>query len=295
MYCARKRGLEEAGPMPPRAGVAKARSSRYCNLHMSESIKPNLTQRDIEDGLRALGLSKGMAVEVHSSLSSFGHVVGGALAVIRGLMNVVGESGALIIPTFPMSPPLPLTKQEKMRGITLKIRIFSPDSDEKSAMGIIPDTFRKLPGVITGKGLHRVSSWGRNAEEHSKGFTHLIETDGWALLLGVDIHRLTSMHYREDALPDEIRSIFSPSEDILRDYPQDRWYVETGEPPVDAWGKIQTEADGRGLIRHYRIGNSECMLFRVRQVIDIYDHALKTDPFGLYELRDDTHEKQQDS
>jgi len=33
-----------------------------------------VTQRDIEDGLQKLGLGRGDAVEVHSSLSSFGIV-----------------------------------------------------------------------------------------------------------------------------------------------------------------------------------------------------------------------------
>ena len=43
-----------------------------------------ITQKEIEAGLRELGLRRGDAVEVHSSLSSFGWVEGGATAVHFG-------------------------------------------------------------------------------------------------------------------------------------------------------------------------------------------------------------------
>ena len=41
-------------------------------------VSTPLTQKDIEVGLRQLGLGRGDAVEVHSSLSSFGWVGGDA-------------------------------------------------------------------------------------------------------------------------------------------------------------------------------------------------------------------------
>ena len=46
-----------------------------------------LTQREIEDGLTALGLQPGAIVVVHSSLSSLGPVCGGANAVIDALVE----------------------------------------------------------------------------------------------------------------------------------------------------------------------------------------------------------------
>jgi len=57
----------------------------------TEPVSTRLTQKDIKVGLRQLGLGRGDAVEVHSSLSSFGWVEGGAPTVVDALMNVVGE------------------------------------------------------------------------------------------------------------------------------------------------------------------------------------------------------------
>jgi len=50
-----------------------------------------LTQKDIIDDLKRLGLECGAAVEVHSSLSSMRVIEGGAPAVITPLINIVGE------------------------------------------------------------------------------------------------------------------------------------------------------------------------------------------------------------
>lgn len=249
-------------------------------------MSSSLDQSSLEEHFHALGLDRGMAVEVHSSLSSFGHVTGGAEAVIHALMNVVGEEGALIMSAFPVTKPLPLSDSEVARGIVAKIRLLEPDSDEPTGMGVIPDTFRRMPGVVTGPGFHRVAAWGKDVDIHAQGYQHLLDTGGYALLLGVDIHRLTSMHYAEGkvGLPQAVKDIFAPNPEILKDYPPDQWYVEAGAPPVDTWGKIQAEADRRGLIRHRRIGEAECLFFRACDVVGIYEDALRNDPLGLYGL-----------
>ncbi len=248
--------------------------------------QPDLDQAALEEHFRALGLARGMMVEVHSSLSSFGHVVGGAEAVIAALMNVVGEEGALVMSAFPVSPPLPLTDEDKARGLVAKVRFLSTDSNERTGMGIIPDTMKRRPDVLTGTGLHRVCAWGKDAEIHRQGYQHLLDHGGYALLLGVDIHRLTSMHYAEGkvGLPQAVRDLFAADEAILNDYPPDRWYVEAGVPPVDAWGKIQIEADRRGHISRRRIGAAECLFFKAADVVGIYEEALRLDPWGLYSI-----------
>lgn len=245
-----------------------------------------LDQADIETGLRALGITRGMAVEVHSSLSSFGWVNGGAESVISALINAVGPEGSLVMSAYPLTPPLVLTEADKSRGIVAKVRFLDPDSDERTGMGVIVDTFRRRPDVVTGPGFHRVCAWGRDVEQHSQGYQYLLDHGGYALLLGVDIHRLSSMHYAEGkvGLPQAVHGIFGPDAETLKIYPADQWYVETGVPLVDAWGKIQAEADRRGLIRHQKIGAAECLFFKASDVVGLYEQALRTDPLGLYGL-----------
>ena len=85
-----------------------------------------ISRQDIEDGLRQLGLTTGDAVEVHSSLSSFGYVDGGAATVVDALMGVIGESGTIVMSAYPLSCPLPLADEDRARGVDLKLRILPP-------------------------------------------------------------------------------------------------------------------------------------------------------------------------
>ncbi len=242
---------------------------------------------DLLSGFRALGVQPGLALEVHSSLSSFGQVQGGAATVIRALIAAVGVNGSILMPAFPLTKPLPLSADDRARGMVAKVRFLDPDSDEPTGMGAIADAFRRWPGVLTGPGFHRVCAWGRDADLHSQGFQHLLDTRGHALLLGVDIHRLSSMHYMETPAspPPQVRAIFAPPPDVLDIYPADGWYVECGVPPEDAWGKIQTQAEGMGLIHRGCIGQAQCMLFVAADVVELYRAALQTDPLGLYGLK----------
>lgn len=243
-----------------------------------------VAKSDLENGLRKLGVKTGMALEVHCSLSKFGHVDGGAATIIDALKQAVGKGGAIVMPSFMLSPNLPLTDADIELGLTLKIKILQGD-DERSAMGTVSDTFRKMPDVLTGQGLFRVSAWGKDADKHSLGFQHLLDTNGWALLLGVDIYRLSSMHYVEDSLPNEIRNMFKPSEEARKRYPEDQWFIEAWEPSIKPWYTIQNRAYEKGFIKDGVIGDAKCMLLQVREVVELYRQALQTDPFGLYGIR----------
>jgi len=247
-----------------------------------------LTQEDIEKGLRQLGLGQGNAVEVHGSLSSFGKVQGGAATVVDALMNVVGEDGTLVMSAYLVSSALPLTEEEKSRGITWKVRRLKQDSNGKTGMGAIADEFRRRSDVVCGTGLHRVCAWGHDAQLHSKGYEHLLDVDGWVLLIGVGIDRCSSMHLAEKVgIPEKITKLFKVPEDIRKDYPQDVWIIGYGSTPDDAWMKVSKEAERRGLIKKCHIGRSECKLFKAKAVVGIYEELLRTDPFGLFGVEKD--------
>ncbi len=241
-----------------------------------------LSQADIETGLRALGLGPGDAAEVHSSLRSFGPVDGGAETVISALMQVVGPEGAIVMSAYPVSPPIPLTTEERACGITWKVRILPEGSPEKTGMGAIADAFSRRPHVLLGSGLHRVAAWGRDAERHRQGYAHLIEIDGWTLLLGVGIDRCSSMHLADPFIPERISQIFRVPDGILVDYPPTLWSVGYGDTPDDAWAKVFEQAQRQGLVKQARIGNAECSLFRARAMLDIYETSLRVDALGLF-------------
>ena len=244
-----------------------------------------LTQEDIEAGLRQIGLTGGESIEVHSSLSSFGWVDGGATTVVDALMSVIGEDGAVVMSAYPVSKPLPLTAEEKARGILAKVLTYDLDYDGPTGMGAIADEFRHRVGTVLGKEFHRVCAWGHNADLHCRGYQYLLEVDGWVLLLGVGIGYVSSMHQAEKVgIPAEITRIFKVPEDIRKDYPEDI-YIAYGSTPDDAWKKVLMEAERRGLVRHHKIGKADCMLFKARPVVGIYEEALRIDPFELFGIK----------
>lgn len=126
--------------------------------------KMALNKQDLINGFCKAGINKGDEIEVHSSLSSFGYVDGGAENVISALKETVGDNGSIFMPALRLSPELPLTEDDKKAGITSKIKIL-PENRTHSAMGIIADTFRMMPDTVTGDGIFAVSGCGRNANE----------------------------------------------------------------------------------------------------------------------------------
>ena len=243
----------------------------------------NITKQDIKKGLLDLGLKSGDEIEVHSSLSSFGYVDGGAETVISALKEVVGKSGSIFMPALRLSKELPLTEQDKSLGITTKIQIL-PEDCERSAMGIIADTFRKMPDTITNDGIFRISAWGKSANEVEDGLQYLIHNGGKALMLGVDIYKLTAMHYVEDLLPDDIKNYFPLSDEINKTYPPDKWMIEAGTFPVKPWYAIQNMAYEKGVIKDCMIGNSKVMFFDIWDIVGLYEQELKNNPYKLYGL-----------
>ncbi len=243
-----------------------------------------VTKEQLRTALEELGVEKGMTLEVHSSLSSFGELEGGAMTVIDTLEELVTEEGGIFMPALRLSPELPLTDDDKALGITVKIKILPPDA-ERTAMGLVADTFRKLPDTFAGQDTISTAGWGRHGKEAlTGGLDYAIHHGGKALLLGVDIYKLTAMHYVEGATPEDISKRYEPTEAVNKIYPPDEWLIECGHPPVKAWYKIQSAAYEKGLIKEAMIGNCKAMFFDIHDAISIYENELRTDPYGLWEL-----------
>ncbi|MDH7476833.1 MAG: AAC(3) family N-acetyltransferase [Candidatus Bathyarchaeota archaeon] len=89
-------------------------------------------KEDIKAGLKKLGLKKGDIVGVHSSLSSFGYVEGGADTIIDALLEVVGKEGTITMPTHSNNlEKIELSPEEKAAGVSwlFKILPYQPKRD----------------------------------------------------------------------------------------------------------------------------------------------------------------------
>jgi len=66
-----------------------------------------LNKQDLINGFCKAGINKGDEIEVHSSLSSFGYVDGGAETVISALKETVGDNGSIFMPALRVRPRRP--------------------------------------------------------------------------------------------------------------------------------------------------------------------------------------------
>jgi aminoglycoside 3-N-acetyltransferase len=140
-----------------------------------------------------------MGLMVHSSLSSFGHVEGGAAAVIHALMAVLTPAGTLMMPSFNHGAPF----EPSGPGY------FHP-AETPTTNGAIPDRFWRMPGVARSLNpTHAFAAWGRDGQSytanHHRTLTmgpesplgQLLRDDGYCLLLGVGYTSNTFHHVVE--------------------------------------------------------------------------------------------------
>ena len=156
----------------------------------------HVTAADIHKGLIELGLKKKSVVFVHSSLSRFGYVEGGADTVVDALIKTAGEGGTVAAPAFSFS----LGKDGSVFDV----------KNTPSGMGKISEALRNRKGTYRSHHLtHSVVALGRKAKEltetHSvtpcgkmSPFRKLIDWGGYILLLGVDQNTNTTFHVIEE-------------------------------------------------------------------------------------------------
>ena len=167
-------------------------------------------KRDILDALSAVGMRAGQTVMVHCSLSSLGYVCGGAQPVIEALLQTVGETGTIMMPTQSwknLDPESGVHWQEPQEWWQL-IRDNWPAYDERitptNTMGAVAEMFRTWPGTHRSDHPARsVAANGRHAqfltENHDLSnifgdgspIARLYDLDGYVLLVGVGYDKNT--------------------------------------------------------------------------------------------------------
>jgi aminoglycoside 3-N-acetyltransferase len=254
-------------------------------MDLREKIKVCVRKEDLKAGLMVLGLTKGDTVGVHSSLSSFGHVEGGADTVIDALLETVGESGNVVMSTH--SANLSEDKRTpEMIALSVswlyKIMPYNPDKTPVRT-GVIPETFRKRKGVV--RGLHpsnSIAASGPKAEILSEGWHRLLELDGFILLIGVGLDVCSAMHLAEKYVefPDRILKKITPPKWFVEKYPEEEWEWDFG--PYPDFAKLTQPCIERGIMKTTRVGEATLKLVKLRELIDLYVEYLKKNPDLFY-------------
>lgn len=246
-----------------------------------------VTEQMLIDGLHDLGVRPGASAIVHSSMSRFGHIEGGAKTVVRALLAVLGEKGTLLLPTFPF------------RGLMYDYLMSDPTFDVRSTpslMGRVTEVGRTWPGARRSLDpAHPVAAIGARAQWFVQGhersvkstgyqtpFGKNIEADGFVILLGVDHRNNTTLHTVEETV--EPPYIYDGSRifrcRMIDERGQTRYkeiISTTPKHPRD-FARIEGPLEAEGVQRKMKIGSADVRVVRARLLYRVACELLGRDP-----------------
>jgi len=245
--------------------------------------RPHVTRAQIEAGLAEIGLGPGDVVLVHSSLSAFGHVEGGADTVIDALLGAVGEGGTVVVPTF--------TWGANHAAETVVLDLANTSC--KGEVGIIPETFRLRPEArrsthichsVAAIGPHTEDVMGEGISSFGAGstFHQLYDLDAWCLLLGVGFSSCTELHAVEEFMrvPYRHHRDFAGSTVILEDGARmPSQSIEFLREPgySNDFARMRAVFDAAGVLRTTQVGAAEVINTRIRAIFDVTRRLMEDD------------------
>ena len=181
-----------------------------------ESTPAPITQRQLVQDLKKIGVKPRDTISVHSSMSKIGWVIGDQLSVIEALMEAVTEEGTIVMQahstgnTDPRNWNYPPVPEEWWDTIRKEMPPFRPEITPLRNLGRVPELFRIMPGVLRSNHPHvSCTAWGKNAKqivkEHDLKDSYgdrtpwgvLYRLGSKILLLGVDHENNTAIHHAE--------------------------------------------------------------------------------------------------
>lgn len=224
--------------------------------------RTSVSRLGLDNQLRALGVERGSVLVVHTAFSKVGPFEGGPVGLIEALLESVGTKGTLVMPSMSDDDDRP----------------FDPAATPCRGMGVVADTFWRLPGVLRSDSPHAFAAVGPHAAAitapHPVHTPHgldspvgrVYESDGHVLLLGVGHDANTTIHLAESLAGaryriakyamvrgDDGRAVRYDYDEI--DHCCARFAL------MDQW------LDARGLQRRGLVGHGEARLMRARDVV----------------------------
>lgn len=235
---------------------------------MDPGNTPTLTKDRIVADLHNLGLGGGDLVQVHSSLSALGHVLGGPDTVVDALLETVGPGGTVMMPTFSHG----------------SVDVFDP-WHSPSLNGAITEALRLRPAACRSRHpTHAYTAIGPLAEQLTAGspveltfgpncpLGRLARLGGKILLLGVGMRANTAAHVGETIAGAHCLAYMESRLAVVADNGEVRaargigvW--RNGKCRIE-WEPLESRMRRSGMIRDSRIGAGEAHLMLAGDLID---------------------------
>lgn len=238
---------------------------------MSPPSGTPVTQNALIDQLRGLGVSAAPVVVVHTSFKAVGPVEGGPAGLISALRAALGPEGTLVMPSMSDDDDHP----------------FDVASTTCRGMGVVADTFWRLPGVLRSNHNASFAAAGPLAHAitapHPLSPPHGIDSPvgrasalgGFVLLLGVGHSEDTTVHLAEAManVPYRARKHCT----VMQDGAPTRVEYEETDHCCENFRKLDLWLRERGLQREGLVGNATARWARASDIVRVAVNALRAD------------------
>jgi aminoglycoside N3'-acetyltransferase len=224
-------------------------------------MRQAVTREELVEQLRALGVAEGGVLVVHTAFSKVGPVEDGPRGLIDALQVAMGRNGTLVMPS--MSD----VDDEPFRLAATPCR----------AMGIVADTFWRLPGVMRSDSPHAFAARGPRAAaitaphpldiphgpESPVGRAHAL--DARVLLLGVGHDANTTIHLAENLAGVRYRlPVYST---VIRNGSLMRIDYDEVDHCCENFSLLDGWLDAQGVLRQGVVGRAPARLARSRDIV----------------------------
>lgn len=252
------------------------------------------TRADLSAGLRRLGINPGDTICFHVSMKSIGYVIGGTRSIVEGLIDAVGATGTIMMPTYSgdLSDPAewraPSVPKDRISDIRDALPPYDAVKTPTRGMGQVAEYFRSYPGVR--RSPHPQSSFaafGRHAKrltaEHplhnrfgpDSPLGGLVALEGKVVLVGapfdtVSLFHLTNHYIEGSSAPIKKRSpVCSSGEKAWVEF-------EDIEYPADWFSDGVTHLISTRLAKTGKVGQANSVVFPAKEsVSEIVEWRLK--------------------
>ena len=222
-----------------------------------------ISRDELVDDLRNLGVIAGSILVVHTAFSKVRPVEGGPHGLIDALRTALGPTGTLVMPSMSDTDDEP----------------FRPYETRCMSMGVVADTFWRLPGVARSDSPHAFAATGPRADEitapHPLEIPHgvaspvsrLYELDARILLLGVGHDANTTIHLAENLAGVRYRrAVYST---IVRNGQLVRVDYSEVDHCCERFSLVDEWLDAEGAQRRGRVGRAVARLTTSRDVVRV--------------------------
>jgi aminoglycoside 3-N-acetyltransferase len=211
--------------------------------------------------LHALGVRPGDILVVHTAFSKVKPIDGGPQGLIEALLGAIGPRGTLVMPSFSDEDDVP----------------FDVSAAPCRGVGVVADTFWRLPGVRRSDNPHAFAAIGPAAAElvadHPLDVPHgldspigrVYEMDGQVLLLGVGHDANTTIHLAENLAG--VRYRLPHHVTVRRDGRLTRVDYAEVDHCCENFALMDEWLDAAGIQRRGRVGQAQARLARSRTIV----------------------------